>query len=237
MLDILIWHIIIEGVKELKCVFSRCRPAAANQSMQVHLTVQSGCIRSRASAVSTKGLFLLSSEVLTVSVVCVTSNRRGKIKAVYRCDCCIQRAAWIYCLTCLFSTFPLYLPDVPSNGLYFLTYEYLKNLLTPEGQRWVTMENLYRAQVQRSFTLISRASLCVYVCQCVSDQHSQHPPGWWCGRDIKLDNRSSSRRPQIQLSDRLEPEKPGSHVMHWKKKLSTLTLWDQFLQNLSKVDH
>ncbi|XP_019746303.1 mitochondrial carnitine/acylcarnitine carrier protein-like [Hippocampus comes] len=24
--------------------------------------------------------------------------------------------------------------DVPSNGLYFLTYEYLKNLLTPEGQ-------------------------------------------------------------------------------------------------------
>lgn len=25
--------------------------------------------------------------------------------------------------------------DVPSNGLYFLTYEYLKNLLTPEGQR------------------------------------------------------------------------------------------------------
>uniref|UniRef100_A0A4W6EW09 Si:dkey-150i13.2 n=1 Tax=Lates calcarifer TaxID=8187 RepID=A0A4W6EW09_LATCA len=24
--------------------------------------------------------------------------------------------------------------DVPSNGLYFLTYEYLKNFLTPEGQ-------------------------------------------------------------------------------------------------------
>nr|XP_020511224.1 mitochondrial carnitine/acylcarnitine carrier protein-like [Labrus bergylta] len=25
--------------------------------------------------------------------------------------------------------------DVPSNGLYFMTYEYLKNFLTPEGQR------------------------------------------------------------------------------------------------------
>nr|XP_020464756.1 mitochondrial carnitine/acylcarnitine carrier protein-like isoform X3 [Monopterus albus] len=25
--------------------------------------------------------------------------------------------------------------DVPSSGLYFLTYEYLKNVLTPEGQR------------------------------------------------------------------------------------------------------
>lgn len=27
------------------------------------------------------------------------------------------------------------LSDVPSNGLYFLTYEYVKHLLTPEGER------------------------------------------------------------------------------------------------------
>lgn len=28
-------------------------------------------------------------------------------------------------------------PDVPSNGLYFMTYEYVKCLLTPEGERLV----------------------------------------------------------------------------------------------------
>ncbi len=32
---------------------------------------------------------------------------------------------------CIFFSFLL---DVPSNGVYFLTYEYLKKFLTPEGE-------------------------------------------------------------------------------------------------------
>lgn len=31
----------------------------------------------------------------------------------------------------------LKLPDVPASGMYFMSYEWLKNLLTPAGKRWM----------------------------------------------------------------------------------------------------
>lgn len=37
----------------------------------------------------------------------------------------------------LLTAFIVYPPDVPASGMYFMTYEWLKNILTPEGKRSV----------------------------------------------------------------------------------------------------
>lgn len=93
--------------------------------------------------------------------------------------------------------------DVPSNGLYFLTYEYVKHFLTPEGQRSVIshlQQHLTTSQ-QDEAAASSSVCLCVFVWQCHSAQHSQHPCGWRCGRDPELDDRPSPGRPEVQLPD------------------------------------
>lgn len=39
--------------------------------------------------------------------------------------------------TLLRSIFPCFVADVPASGMYFMSYEWLKNLLTPQGKRLV----------------------------------------------------------------------------------------------------
>lgn len=43
----------------------------------------------------------------------------------------------LLCLFPLLTAFVVYPPDVPASGMYFMTYEWLKNILTPEGKRLV----------------------------------------------------------------------------------------------------
>lgn len=46
---------------------------------------------------------------------------------------CLQ-ASFCFPLLTDFVVYPL---DVPASGMYFMTYEWLKNILTPEGKRLV----------------------------------------------------------------------------------------------------
>lgn len=48
--------------------------------------------------------------------------------------------------------------DVPASGMYFTSYEWLKNLLTPPGKRWIFVLTWQYAQlsvVKRSLNLLS----------------------------------------------------------------------------------
>lgn len=54
----------------------------------------------------------------------------------------VAELAWGCCASRLhfishYSVFVVYPPDVPASGMYFMTYEWLKNILTPEGKRSV----------------------------------------------------------------------------------------------------
>lgn len=88
----------------------KCK-AKLKQSTKVHWTVLASCIVKEGSGVSTEAQLLLYCEVCSVK-------------------CLLMKLGELYYIIH---------PDVPSSGVYFCTYEFLLQTLTPQGRRCVAI--------------------------------------------------------------------------------------------------
>lgn len=99
-------------------------------------------------------------------------------------------------------------PDVPASGMYFMTYEWLKYTLTPEGKRSVGSHDrslliftcAHLPYIGLCASLLSSCS--VYNQQSDRAQHSQHSVRRRDGRDLQLGRGDSSWCAEVSLPDR-----------------------------------